>query len=519
MTNAAGNQAGAIISNLPFNLATNGLSVQFTTETYAGDNNGGHGADGIGFFLQDASAPVNYGDYGGSLGYTCSNQNNSASQGYDGITGGYIGLGIDEWGNFLNGTTIASYNAATGATTYTQSTSADNTSSGYGYVPNRIGLRGPGSTNWASLSTLKDSAGNPLNYYPSGLNSAQQKAAVRQACQTGMAWDYSGVSNTASAGSGTTNGFPNPYNSVPTTVSLPNYAAIPNAYTVLTAHHIATEGAAILRGYATPGTTGAAYGTPITYNLTITNSSTPLLSLSYSYGGGNFLPIITGQALPASLPAQVRFGFSGSTGGSTNIHEIMCFQAAPQNAAASSAGLNQKQTAKVQSGTQVYFAFYNAANWSGELTSQYLDSPDGNPNDLQIDPAVNWSASCNLTGGTGTCGKTGQPLLPAPDPDTGRTMLTYNGSTGVPFTWGNLTSGAVSQQTNMDYGDLPPATGGPAVTARVEYLRGFRGDEQTPQGIDPLIPAPTPNPSGMRGAPASWATSSIPARRGWDLRR
>ena len=33
----------------------------------------------------------------------------------------------------------------------------------------------------------------------------------------------------------------------------------------------------------------------------------------------------------------------------------------------SSAGLNQKQIAKVQTGTQVYFAFYNANNWTGSL--------------------------------------------------------------------------------------------------------------------------------------------------------
>ena len=112
-------------------------------------------------------------------------------------------------------------------------------------------------------------------------------------------------------------------------------------------------------------------------------------------------PVITGQSILASngpLPTSVRFGFAGSTGGSRNIHEIMCFQAQPQNTASSSAGLNQKQTAKVQTGTQVYFAFYNANNWTGSLTSQYLDSPDGNPNDLQIDPNVNWDASCVLTG-------------------------------------------------------------------------------------------------------------------------
>ena len=40
------------------------------------------------------------------MGYTCSNTNNSANQGYAGMIGGYIGFGIDEFGNFLNGDVI-----------------------------------------------------------------------------------------------------------------------------------------------------------------------------------------------------------------------------------------------------------------------------------------------------------------------------------------------------------------------------------------------------------------------------
>src|SRR5882757_6452692 len=403
LTNSANSQAGAIISNVPFSLAANGVQISFTTETYEGDSGGTNqdGADGISFFLQDASNAVTVGDWGGSLGYTCSNTNNSATQGYDGMVGGYIGLGIDEYGNFLNGTTVT---AADGTTS--TSTGADNTSSGYGYVPNRIGLRGAGSTAWSWLSTNAATAA----YYPSTLLPAQQAAAVRQACQTGYAWDYRSANT--SGGGGNTNSFPNPYGAtaVSPRVPLANYAAIPNAYKVLTAHKIANE-AALYRGYGTTATTGNNYGVPITYNLSITPGG--LLSLSYSNNNGNFSPVITGQDITTAngnLPSSVRFGFAGSTGGSRNVHEIMCFQAQPQNSASSSAGLNQKQTAKVQTGTQVYFAYYNANNWTGDVTSQYLDTPTGGTaNDLQIDPAVNWSASCNLTGvPTGdTCAKTG----------------------------------------------------------------------------------------------------------------
>src|SRR5271167_2351937 len=45
---------------------------------YEGVDGNGTGADGNGFFLQDASKPASLGSTGGSLGYTCSNRNPQA---------------------------------------------------------------------------------------------------------------------------------------------------------------------------------------------------------------------------------------------------------------------------------------------------------------------------------------------------------------------------------------------------------------------------------------------------------
>jgi len=195
------------------------------------------------------------------------------------------------------------------------------------------------------------------------------------------------------------------------------------------------------------------YGIPITYNLAITPAG--LLSLAYSYNNGVFQPVISNQSILSSngaLPALVRFGFAGSTGGSNNIHEIMCFQATPQTSASSSAGLNQKQTAKVQAGTQVYFAFYNPNNWTGSLTSQYLDTPNGGgANDLQIDPVVNWDASCVLTGlaAGATCTTTGAANVAAQG-SASRSILSWSGTAGIPFQWSSLTS---AEQAALDTGD------------------------------------------------------------------
>jgi len=102
-------QTGAVVSNFTFP-SSQGMQVTFTTVTYGG--NGGTGADGITFFLADGSQPVSVGSYGGSLGYSCANYKNPA----DGVLGGYIGVGIDEFGNFTNGATT-SYTTTTASGT------------------------------------------------------------------------------------------------------------------------------------------------------------------------------------------------------------------------------------------------------------------------------------------------------------------------------------------------------------------------------------------------------------------
>ena len=74
---------------------------------------------------------------------------------------------------------------------------------------------------------------------------------------------------------------------------------------------------ATMRGY---GSTDPAYGIPITYTLSITTAG--LLSLSYSYNGGATQAVISNQQIETAngaLPAAVRFGFAGSTGGSDMV--------------------------------------------------------------------------------------------------------------------------------------------------------------------------------------------------------
>lgn len=187
LTPSQNSQHGAIVSN--YTMPTNeGLQITFTTYTYGGDSGGtaGQGADGISFFLQDGAVgttvggSTNLGSWGGSLAYSCSNVNSN----YTGLTGAYLGLGIDEYGNFLNGgsghdntaTGILNTNFA-GASTINGS---NNWSSGSNtYQPNRIGLRGAGNVSSYWLNQ------NYPNLYTSS-NPGTEASAVQNTCITGL---------------------------------------------------------------------------------------------------------------------------------------------------------------------------------------------------------------------------------------------------------------------------------------------------------------------------------------------
>jgi type IV pilus assembly protein PilY1 len=478
-TNNGFNEAGGIMSG--FTYSTNaGVEVIFTTYTYEGNSGGGasDGADGMTFFMMDGGiVPYDVGAFGGSLGYTCSNANNDSklhpdgtARGYDGLRGAVLGLGIDEYGNFLN--------------------PGDNTHTGPGYVPQRIGLRGAGSITWGDLSL----AAATNAYYPLTLTTSQRAAAVQNTCQTGTIWNYAAnpniPTNATNTSVVTTNtiigplGVPiitttttYPWRQYNTGTAINDYGAVPNGWSVLSASTKLANESAMTRGAATP----------ITYKLKIAPAangfSVPTLSFWYNINGGAWQSVLTNQDVLtasglAALPATVRFGFAGSSGGSNNVHEILCFQAAPAQESASSVSLNQKQTAQVQIGTQVYFASYNTTNYAGDLTANPLTTyVDGNGvTQVQINSQANWDASCVLTGGAcAATGATNTAMTPA-----SRTILTWNPAAttpvGVPFEAANLSSAENSALTAGDTGMGSPDT------ARLAFLRGDTSNQLTVEG-------------------------------------
>ena len=197
------------------------------------------------------------------------------------MAGAYLGMGIDEFGNFLN--------------------KNDNTNTGFdGPNPGEIGLRGYGNVNLAALQAVNPSA---------------TTSDVQTVCGNGGQYSYN-------------------VNGVAQTTTFPDYAMIP--ISAGAGNNPATLSASkpIFSQENTPNPTRAK-ATPITYKLII--SPTGLLSLWYNYNNTGFTNIIDQQSISATngpMPASFRFGFGASTGSGSNIHEITCFIATPATSAA-----------------------------------------------------------------------------------------------------------------------------------------------------------------------------------------
>jgi MSHA biogenesis protein MshQ len=93
LTEAINNQSTRITLNKKFPAAGNRVEIEFDYYAYNGDS-----ADGIAIVLSDASITPQSGSFGGSLGYA---QRNNGDAGF---AGGWLGIGLDEYGNFSNET-------------------------------------------------------------------------------------------------------------------------------------------------------------------------------------------------------------------------------------------------------------------------------------------------------------------------------------------------------------------------------------------------------------------------------
>lgn len=91
-------QATASAYNYVFPSDQNYLEVEFNHYAY-----GGNGADGVALVISDASVPPKTGAFGGPLGYGMKLKDyphSDVTEDTEGFAGGWLGIGIDEYGNF-----------------------------------------------------------------------------------------------------------------------------------------------------------------------------------------------------------------------------------------------------------------------------------------------------------------------------------------------------------------------------------------------------------------------------------
>src|SRR5476651_1808271 len=117
LTDTGGNEATSAYYNTAFTAAGATVYASFNYQSY-----GGSGAGGITFFLFDGSVPFSVGANGGSIGY-------AQKTGVNGLAGGYLGVALDEFGNFSSASEgrVGGLNGTTGL------------------VPDAIAVRGPGT--------------------------------------------------------------------------------------------------------------------------------------------------------------------------------------------------------------------------------------------------------------------------------------------------------------------------------------------------------------------------------------
>src|SRR5699024_1583176 len=382
-------QAGAILSDFTFPMSQ-GLDVTFTTYTYGGNKGGTAkiGADGIAFFLTDGTIkepPSDTGGTGGALGYSCSITNNPADskpekgqfKKAEGMAHAYLGLGIDEYGNFLNSgdnssdgilnTNSDGAPTGHGGNDWSKSkNSSPGESRGKEFQPNRIGMRGAGNITWDWLHSVN------ADYYTNGLSPCEKFKRLKDVCKNKR---Y--VSNI------------NPSTRKKT------YTMIEHVYNAIEGSHRALPEDQPIADISAKKLADA---TPITYHLTI--SSAGKMNFDYSYNNGAPQPVLANidiASINGEPPESFRFGFSAGTGGSYNYHALTCFTASPLRSD-SSASANTQEGKRVSTETQFFLASYASDSWWGALVANPIIIDDDDST-LSVGTVANWDAKCVLTGG------------------------------------------------------------------------------------------------------------------------
>ncbi len=242
LTENTGNNAKAATVPGIFPAAGNYISVEFNDYAY---NGSATGADGIAVTLSDYSVPAVPGGFGGSLGYA---QRTDSTPNPPGFAGGWVGVALDEYGNYQNPT--------------------EGRVGGPGFIVQSVGVRGPGN----GINGYRWVGGTASS--PGGL---RIDTANRTSTTPGPGYMYQVIVDARNAASGTIN------------VSVNRDSTTMN---------------------------GSSYQ-PLSFNAASGPSPTTTIN---AYTEANYA--LSQGWISQVVPNYWTISFTGSTGGSTNVHEI-----------------------------------------------------------------------------------------------------------------------------------------------------------------------------------------------------
>ena len=293
LTSSNNNQAAFVLFNQPIPSAE-GLAITFDFFTYNGS-----GADGISFFLIDATQPPPptpvAGAFGGSLGYAQRTDPSFSA----GLPRGYVGIGFDEYGNYSNAT--------------------EGRVGGIGFTPDSVAIRGNAANNYQYL----------------------------------------------------------------TGTSLPQGLGNPSATTRFTP------------------------GVRRTVRITLTPNN--FISVDINFGAGfiNVIPPFNLTPVQGQAPPQLQFGFAGSTGSNTNIHEIQNLRI---TTVAPDLRMTKTGPANFTVGEQNSYSLIVQNSVAGGPTIGPITVTDTLPEGLNFISATGTNWNCSAVGSTVTCNYTGPRL-------------------------------------------------------------------------------------------------------------
>ena len=383
---------------------------------------GGNGADGITLFLYDSTQDMSGASTGGGLGYC-------------GGAGGYLAIGLDEYGNFSN---PGDHCGAAGG--------------GPGAVPDSLVLRGPLSANDQYVTGVPIAGGiddpgvatrpSPrtvlVTLTPAAVGytvTVQYQGASGQPFQTlfaNVAFPFAAPANLSVGFSGSTGGSTN-YHELQGLVT-----ATPNDLQVT------------MSGPAT-----VLQGTPVTYSLKVTNNGAYLIALADA-------PVVT-DTLPAALTGvswtcAASSGASCTASGSGNLNTAGL--TLPSNAS-----VTYTITGTLDPVTVCGGVLTNSANADFGSASTFLD-PDATNNTPSVSSAISCAVTLAVNTGTLTFGPT-----TVGTPAASQTIV-VTGTNGVQIS--NIATTGDYSQTN----DCGVALSGTSCSIVVTFTPGSEGTRQ-----------------------------------------